>query len=255
MKIQLKKSFSGVTLSCLFLGVTALNMGLARAETIEFADEELAQESVLPVFDKTEVVRERAIKTAGRFEIGAGSGLNLVEPLYEQLLFNLTASYHFTELHGVNVIAYMMSTGLSNAGNDLKDGKGLKQKFDASRAPVVENMIFANYQFTAYYGKINITKQNTMNLSLYGFFGAGMVQWSDKSQFGLDAGIGQKIYFTQNLAARADLNVTLYQGPDPTSPKTTGSLLNPTDPIYDSAQFESTYYIRPMLSLALIYMF
>ena len=46
----------------------------ARAETIEFPEEELSTESVLPVFDKKVVVRQRAVKTAGRFEIGVGGG-------------------------------------------------------------------------------------------------------------------------------------------------------------------------------------
>jgi hypothetical protein len=40
----------------------------APAETIEFPEEELATESVLPVFDKTVVVRNRTITRAGRVD-------------------------------------------------------------------------------------------------------------------------------------------------------------------------------------------
>lgn len=225
----------------------------ARAEVVEFPEDELAKESVLPVFDKTVVVRERAITTAGKFEIGAGLGLNLVEPLYEQLVYDFSASYHIDEIHGVNVTAYMLSTGLSKAGTDLKNGVGLSgNQFDASLAPQVENMIFGNYQFTAYYGKISITNQTTMNLGLYGLLGAGLLKWTDKASFGLDAGIGQKIYFTKNLSLRIDLTVMLYQGPDPTSPKS-GAPLNTVE--LKTSDFESTYYIRPFLTSSLVYMF
>jgi outer membrane beta-barrel protein len=229
----------------------------AWAETIEFPEEELATESVLPVFDKKVVVRERAIKTAGHFEVGGGMGLNLVEPLYSQNVFSLTASYHLTELHGINVYALFLSDELSGAGADLKAGKGLTggNKFDASRAPTIDNMFFANYQFTAYYGKISITKQNTMNLSLYGTAGLGMVNWTDSSDVGLDFGIGQKLYFTENLGLRFDLMMAVYQGPDPTASKGVNHALPPTDPKQSSDYFDTTIYFRPFLTGAFVFLF
>jgi len=229
----------------------------ALAQTIEFPEEELATESVLPVFDKTMVVRERTVKTAKRIEVGGGAGLNLVEPLYEQMVFNLTASYHLDELHGFNINSLFLSTGLSAAGEDLKAGNGLvpPNKFDASRAPTVESMFFLNYQFTAYYGKISLAKQTVMNLSLYGTAGVGMVNWSDASEIGLSAGVGQKLYFTPNVGLRLDLMLALYQGPDPTNPNNAGKSLPPTDPIRDSSYFDSTIYIRPFLTGALIVLF
>jgi outer membrane beta-barrel protein len=241
------------------LAFTLLLPGLnpVRAETIEFPDEELATESVLPVFDKTVVVRERTVKTAKRFEVGGGAGLSLVEPLYEQMVFNITASYHFDELHGVNVSGVLLSDGLSNAGSDLKAGKGLENStpFDASLAPTIQSMLFANYQFSAYYGKISLTKQKTMNLSLYGTVGGGIVNWSDTTTFGLDAGIGQKIYFTPNVGLRIDLMLAMYTGPDPTSPKTSNGQLNSTSGSLGSDQFESTFYFRPFLTGAFVVLF
>ena len=228
----------------------------ALAETIEFPEEELATESVLPVFDKTVVVRERTVKTAGRIEVGGGAGLNLVEPLYEQMVFNLTGSYHFDEINAVNFNALFISDGLSNAGTDLRAGEGLQpgNSFDASLAPTVQSMYFLNYQFTAYYGKVSVTKQTTMNLSLYGTAGVGMVNWSDASEIGLSAGIGQKLYFTPNVALRLDLNLSMYQGPDPTSPKNS-TAMQEGNPSLESGDFDSTVYFRPFLTGALIVLF
>jgi outer membrane beta-barrel protein len=243
---------------CCLLALTLLLPSLytARAETIEVPEEELATESVLPVFDKTVVVRERTVKTAKRFEAGGGAGLNLVEPLYEQMVFNITASYYFDELHGVNISGLFLSDGLSDAGLDLQAGRGLTGRtFDASLAPTVQSMLFANYQFSAYYGKISLTKQKTMNLSLYGTVGGGLVNWSDATTFGLDAGVGQKIYFTPNVGLRVDLMLAMYTGPDPTSPKTGNKLLNGTSGTLDSDQFESTFYFRPFLTGALVVLF
>jgi outer membrane beta-barrel protein len=230
---------------------------LCYADVVEFPEEELATESVLPVFDKKSVVRERKIKTEKRFELGGGVGLNLVEPLYEQMVFNLTASYHFDEIHGANLSMYFLRDGLSTAGSDLKAGNGLidPNTFDASRAPTIESMFFANYQFTAYYGKLSLTKQSTMNLSLYGIAGAGLVNWTDTSTLGLDVGIGQKLYVNKNLGFRLDLMVSMYSGPDPTSPKTAGKQLPAGGAKLDSNQFDSTYYIRPFLTGSVIYLF
>lgn len=250
-------TFSSTLIGIFVLAAIFLHSAVSKAEVIEFPEEELATESVLPVFDNKVVVRERAVKTAGRFEIGGGMGLNLVEPLYEQLTFNFTASYHFDELHGVNIMGYFPSTDLSTAGKDLRVGKGLQPgvTFDASKAPTVGSMFFGNYQFAAYYGKMSLTKRATMNLSLYGLVGGGVVNWSDTTELGLDFGFGQKIYFTPNLALRVDLVVTMYQGPDPTSPKTTNNQLQSSDPALGSNKFDSTYYFHPFLAGSLIYIF
>lgn len=229
---------------------------LFAAEQIEFPEEELATESVLPVFAKQVVVRDRKVKTAGRFEAGFGAGLNLVEPLYEQLTYNVFAAYHFDEIHGLNFSGFFLSTDLSTAGKDLQAGKGLvsPNTFDASRAPIVESMYFANYQFTAYYGKLSVTKQSTMNLSLYGLAGLGLINWTDSSTFGVDVGLGQKLYFTPNLALRIDLMLSLYQGPDPTSPKDPGGLQSGGLKL-ESDQFDSTLYVHPFLTGGLVYLF
>lgn len=230
---------------------------VAQAQTIEVPEEELATESVLPVFDKTVVVRERKIKTAGRFELGGGLGLNLAEPLYEQMVYNFTASYHFDELHGANLTGYFLSEGLSKAGKDLKAGLGLEagDTFDASRAPTVGSMFFANYQLAAYYGKISLTKQTVMNLSLYGLLGAGLVNWTDSTELALDVGVGQKLYFNNNLAFRLDLLLAIYQGPDPTASNQADHDLTAGGSALGSDDFESTIYMRPFLTGSLIYLF
>ena len=116
-------------------------------------------------------------------------------------------------------------------------------------------MMFLNYQFTAYYGKLSLSKQAVMNLSLYGLAGVGLVNWSDAAEVGLNFGVGQKLYFSPNLALRLDLTMAIYRGPDPTSPKTTNNeLLTGLEPL-GSDQFDTTVYFRPFLAGALVYLF
>ncbi len=243
----------------IFISIATVNLVTgfsARAETIEFSEDELATESVMPVFDKTVVVRERNVLTKGRLEVGGGVGLNLAEPLYDQTLFSLEAAYHFDEIKGMNLISMFLSSQLSNAGTQLKNGQGLASgNFDASLAPSVQNITMANYQFTAYYGKISITKDVVMNLALYGFGGLGMVKWTDSTDFGLDAGMGQKLYFSKNSALRFDLLLAIYQGPDPTHPNVNGGTLQAGSGQHSSSQFSSTTYFRPFMTISYVYLF
>ncbi len=223
--------------------------GLA-ADTIEFPEEELATESVLPVFDKKVAVRERIVKSTGRFEIGGGAGLNLIEALYNNITFNGVASYHFNEESAFTLQAVFLNTSLSNMGKDLQAGKNLNSNtFDASKAPAPEYLISGNYQFTAYYGKISTTKDSAMNLSLHGMAGGGMVSWGDSMEPMVNVGMGQRLYFTPNAALRFDLNLMMYQGPDPTSKPLTA-----TGPSRDSDYFTKTLYFRSFLTAGLVFL-
>lgn len=221
-----------------------------RAETIEFPEEELATESVLPVFDKTVVVRNRAITTAGRLEFGAAVGLSLIEALYDNMLFGFNGAYHFDETRGMQFQLLMQSDGLSNNGQKLKDGVFDGVNFDASMAPSPEMYLLGNYQLTAYYGKISVTKSTSLNLSLFGLLGMGVVKFTDGvSEPALNAGFGQKFYINENLAIRFDLGLTMFQGPDPTSRQnlTGGGQLTSDD-------FDSTLYFRSFLTAGLVYL-
>lgn len=226
------------------------------ADQIEFPEEELATESVLPVFDETVVVRNRAVTVKNRFEVGGGAGLNLLEPLYNNLVFNLSGAYHFDETHGVAVTAMFQQTGLSGNGEDLRDGVGgILNPIDVSLAPSPEYFIFGNYQATAYYGKISITKTKAMNLSLYGLLGAGVVSFGDSTEPALNFGFGQKLYFTNNFALRIDFSVAGYNGPDPTNPKPgidIGS--GGGNPSRTSSDFESQFYLRSFLTAGVVYL-
>lgn len=221
------------------------------SQVIEFPEEELARETVLPVFDKRVVVKNRLVETKGRFEMGGGFGMNLTEALYSTLAFNFSATYHFTEEHGLNFNGILASTSLSSMAKDLQAGKGLTSgTFDASRAPAPEYFVLANYQYTTYYGKISISKTRALNLSVYGLGGLGMVSWTDSVEPAVNVGIGQKLYFNPRFALRTDLQLTSYMGPDPTAPK--GGNLEAGGPQLGSGDFDSTLYFRSFLMIGMV---
>ncbi len=88
-----------------------------------------------------------------------------------------------------------------------------------------------------------------MNLSLFGFIGAGAFSLSSKTVPALDVGIGQNFYFTPNWGMRFDLKVVAYKGPDATSVS-----LKPVDNPQPSA-FEERYFFNTYLNGSMIVQF
>ena len=195
-----------------------------RAEDIEVPEEELARETTLPVFDKRRIVLNRSVLTDKRIEIGAGAGLEMNEPFYNDFMFHLQGTYNITETHAINVLGLMWMDGLSNYGEQLKPGKPAStanpagvQPFDASKAPHPSWGLFANYQFIAYYGKISISKQAVMNLNTFGIAGLGYINMGDVNAVGLNLGLGQNFFFTKNFGLRFDFRFLIFQGPNPST--------------------------------------
>jgi outer membrane beta-barrel protein len=228
----------------------------AAADTVEFPDEELATETVLPVFEKVRAVLNRNVQTEGRFEIGGGVGMALNEPFYNPTNFSATGTYHLTDQHAINVFASFFMSGLTQYGKQLQRGEGLANpattNFDASQGPAPKWMLLGNYQFTAYYGKISLSKQAVMNLSLFGYAGLGIMQTGGMSNPALDVGFGQNFYFTPKLAARLDLRLVGYNGPDITSRSLnsrSGTFVKPADD-----DFEKDWFFKTFLNLGLVYL-
>lgn len=225
--------------------------GPLAAETVEFPDEELATETVLPVFDKTRSVLNRNVQTVGRLEVGGGAGMALNEPFYNPMNFSANATYHLNELHAVNVNGTFFMSGLNSYGKQLQAGEGLAagESFDASKAPAPKWMLLGNYQFTAYYGKLSLSKQAVMNLTLFGLAGIGVIQTGGITNYALDVGFGQNFYITPRLAARFDIKLLMYNGPDATSLDLEQELAAP-----DEGAFETNWFFKTYLSLGLVFL-
>lgn len=186
----------------------------AHAVTIEFPEEELARESVLPIFDNAVAVKSRLVPTAKRFELGMTAGFGMNEPFFNTLRYGGHVGYHFNETHAVMLMGQLYGDGLNTNGQTLSDtvfgGRGERLRMDF--APQTTYHFMANYQITPYYGKISVFKDFVMNLSLYGLLGVGMMDLGGESTPVFNIGMGQKFYITKNWGLRADLGLMAYQG-------------------------------------------
>jgi hypothetical protein len=78
-----------------------LTQSTSRAEVIEFSEDELARESVLPVFDQPEAVKRRYVPFDGRFEVGAFVGATLNDPFFNTYPFGLELKYHLSNFQPI----------------------------------------------------------------------------------------------------------------------------------------------------------
>ncbi len=181
-------------------------------ETIDFPEDELAQDSVLPKFDRPDSVKKRNVITENKFEVGGYYGWNILEPIQGQRKLGLNLGYHWTE-ESAFMLNYAMWLGGLN--QQYTDDLLATNNLDFSRAPKIKYTVFGHYEWNIFYGKISLTKQGVVNLSTYPIFGAGMTAYEHKNYPAVDLGIGQKFYFGKNFALRADFKLQYGQKPSP----------------------------------------
>jgi outer membrane beta-barrel protein len=238
----------GWFVSCAIIAVGGLSTP-AVAETIQFPTEELATESVLPVFDQPMSVKNRTVSLAKRIEFGLLMGYALTEPFYNPLQIGGTLSYHINEDHGINLYGVTFLQGLSNEAAQLNPIPGTVINGNLQYGPAPKYLGILSWQYSAFYGKLSFTKDYVMNLHLYGLAGVGMYGLGDASKPVLTVGLGQKFHFTPSLSFRFDLRLLAYQGPDPVSLR----LDNKTS-VQPSSAFDNKLYFEGLLNFGVSYM-
>lgn len=220
-------------------------------ETITFPTEELATESVLPVFDQPTSVKNRTVPLSRRLEVGALFGYALTEPFYNPYQLGGTLTYHINEEHGINLMGTTFLQGLSSEASQLNPipNSGPPPVYaNLQYGPTPKYLAIGSWQYSAYYGKMSLTKDYVMNLHLYGLLGLGMIGLGDASKPLVAVGIGQKFHWSPSFSLRFDLRLLAYQGPDPTS----RSLQFATGPQPNSA-FSEKLFLEGLLNFGISY--
>ncbi len=234
MQIDVHKSNS-IKLKALFAAVFFLALQ-SPAQEINVPLDELAKESVYPVFDNPVSVKSRNVRDFQTIDVGLFGGLAITEPISNTSRFGLSVNYHFTQVHSLGLQFAKNSNGLS------KDAEGLKTDFglDFSRAPFPEYSLMADYNYKLYYGKLSVTKNGVINTSIYYSGSAGLIKFVHKSYPALAFGVGERFYLTDNFALKVDLRMFVSQAPIPFK---SGALRTGIDPIpsYDSFSERMTY--------------
>lgn len=195
--------------------VLFLSLG-AQAEKVEFPEEELATESVLPVFDQPSAVKKKNVSLARHLELGGFAGAGLNEAFFDMTLFGVAATYNFTDMSAAQVIASFISAKPSQFVPQLNSVGTTELNLQYLPQPKWYALLV--YRFTPYYGKMSITKQAVINNSLYMTGGVGMVNINNEENSpALVGGLGQNFYFGPRWGLNLDFRGLLFQSPDPLS--------------------------------------
>lgn len=214
---------------------------------IEVPEDELAKESVYPVFDEPISVKNRNVNTAKKFDIGLFGGLALTEPIFNTIKFGLAGNYHLSEFHSIGAIFTMNNAGLSRDAQEIKNTFNL----DYGRAPKPKTSVFADYNYKPFYGKLSIAKNAVINTTIYGSLGLGMAMYDHKSYPGLSLGVGERFYFNSHLSLKADFKLFMHNAPIPFK----GNVLGPSNPVPSFSEFDERLTFTSNLELGLNYLF
>ena len=230
---------------CLFVGSYSFAQ-------VSVPEDELAQESVYPVFDHPQSVRNRNVQTEGRIDAGLFGALALTEPIYNTSKLGLALNYHLSELHSLGFFFTQNSTGLSKDGEALKD-----QNLDFNRAPKPQNTFLLDYNYKPFYGKLSLTKSAVFNTTIYGSLAAGAIKYEHKSYPAIALGVGERFYFNRSLSLKVDLRVFAHQAPIPFKANALKYGYNggQTDPIPSFDSFDERLALTTNLEIGLNYLF
>ncbi|WII73457.1 outer membrane beta-barrel domain-containing protein [Bdellovibrio sp. 22V] len=244
---MLKNGFKAVMIIVLAL---LLHKAAFAAEVVELPPEELAQESVLPVFDKAVSVKNRNIVTAKRWDVDVFYGYAMTEPIANVSKFGLGLYYNFDESHALGLMYSYNLAGLSDYAKQIEQTPATK--LDFTKAPMPKSTLMADYNIKAFYGKMSLSKSLVFNTILYGSASLGAIQYDHKTYPAIAGGLGQKFYFNKNWALRFDLRLFINQGP---VPFLGGNKMQVGTPAPDFSEFEERVMFTTNLDVGLSYLF
>lgn len=229
--------------------VTALllNRLAFAADVIELPPEELAQESVLPIFDKVVAVKNRSIVTDRKIDIHAFYGYAMTEPIANVHKFGFGLYYNINEDHALGLLYANNMAGISDYAKQIE----IVGSVDFERAPMPKNVVMADYNLKVFYGKLSISKFLVFNTILFGSASGGVIQYDHKSYPAAAIGLGQKFFFTKHLAFRFDMRLYAHEGPIPFLGN--GKLVGVQKPSFD--EFQDRLMLNTNLDVGLSYLF
>lgn len=235
-------------LSTLFIISLLFSTPIYAAPSIELPEDELAKETVLPVFEKPGMVRLRNVVTRKKFEMGLHYGWLMSEPIFDTSRIGLAGYYHTDEDTAWGALFYAHSTGLSTYATQLaKPNFGL----DFNRAPKPLYSVYLDYNKKLFYGKMSLSKITSVNMHLQGLLGFGLTQYENNKTYpSLSAGAGYKFYLTKQWSLRTDLRLLIHQAPTPFKK---GALTGTTDPGY--GVFKDRLHFTNTLDVGFNYLF
>ena len=201
-----------------FVLLALLLCSTSHANTIEFSEQELAPETVLPIFPRTVFVKNRNVQKTNSIEVQPFFGLSLNNQFFDSYDFGGSLGFHLNEEHSLHVMYSHLQVSKSQyatAIENMRDASGnikASQRFDAF--PKQESFVLLNYEYSPFYGKMSFSKWINFNTDITVSIGGGAVLVSDERLPAVSLGIGQRFYIANWLGLRFSVYSIFYRGID-----------------------------------------
>ena len=204
-----------------YLFLFLLCLSFAEGKEIRFPDEELAPESVFPVFENNkQATMNRRVQLKNKLGISGSFLGRMDEPFLHPVTFSGAVEFFFNETHGVRISSFYFWPGLSSIGlsviSQTKD-------FDPGKVHYPHFGFFFSYALTPFYGKISLATNAVVNLNLSMYFGLGAlaldydVQYSSDMRWAYSAlmELNQKVFIGRRFYFHGSLSFLIYHAPNP----------------------------------------
>lgn len=210
-KISLKNCVKAIVFVALFAPVFV-------NANVEFSEDALAPESVLPVFPRSVYVKNRNIVKKGSIELQVLGGASINNPFFNANPIGVSAGYYFTEEHGAQLLISYLLGGKSNYATELekhtRDKPGELGIANFNNFPAQKMLWLANYEYSPFYGKLSLAKGLNFNMDIVTSLGGGMFMLEDGSFPTASLGLGLRFYFGKSFGLRINMYSLFRKGID-----------------------------------------
>ncbi len=178
----------------LFVSLLAVLLlsSVAKAD-IQFPEDELPSESVIPILDSPKAVLNRTIEYTQAWETKLNYGWLLDEPFYQNSYLAVGLGYSWSEISGISFRYLKWGQGLSDYS---KQFEGATSNPQFGRAPGPDMGYSLSYDYRFFYGKVSFSKKSVIPTVLGSTFEGGMIKYGSRNLPFFGVGLQNAYYFS-----------------------------------------------------------
>lgn len=215
------------------------------AEQIQFSEDILPTESVIPRLDSQDMVIHRAVDHDKRFEAKADLMWVLDELFSDGKLLGVTFHYHLNNDLGLGFKYYQYSVGF-NQYKEGFDSKGVR----IERGPQPKSIMALSLVNRILYGKISIGKQKVLPLTVDVQYDLGLNKYGTKNLFYSAVSLSNKLFVKKHIIIDLSYGIQFHDVINPVSVD-----VRQASPVAAESEFKKKFQVSQAISIGLGYLF
>jgi hypothetical protein len=247
-KLILSILVMGLFLSQARAADTSSQEGAYEVPVMQFSEDELPREAVMPRLDSPKAVLSRKLSYENRWQADLYAGWLLDEAFYNNQYVAVQGSYSWSEPSGVGLKYLMFGSGLNDYGKQFESSATPPPDFGRSRGP--QSGWTAFYERRMMYGKLSVSKWKVIPAFLTWNVEAGMIKYGTRQLPLVGASLTNRFFLSPQFAVGLGLHAYIRQMVDPLSAK-----LRTNTPIPSEDDFKTNSKFSMALDFGLSYLF